>query len=51
MKNDKNKKPTDQELKSYNPANRDFQRTEEETDRVSQSEKDEQKRERNKKKM
>jgi hypothetical protein len=40
--------PTDQQLKSYNPADRDFQRTEEETDRVSQSEIDEQKREQRK---
>ena len=51
MKNNKNSKPTDEGLKSYNPANRDFQRTEEETDRVSQSEIDEQKREKGKKKM
>lgn len=51
MKNDKNRKPTDEGLKGYNPADRDFQRTEEQTDRVSQSEIDEQKREKNKKKM
>lgn len=50
MKNDKNRKPTDEGLKSYNPADRDFQRTEEQTDRVSQSEIDEQKREKSKKK-
>jgi hypothetical protein len=49
MKNDKNRKPTDEGLKGYNPADRDFQRTEEETDRVSKSEKDEQKREKSKK--
>jgi len=40
--------PTDQQLKSYNPADRDFQRTEEQTDRVDQSEIDEQKREQRK---
>ncbi|HXR84240.1 MAG TPA: hypothetical protein VN722_08025 [Hanamia sp.] len=45
MKNNKKRMPTDQQLKSYNPADRDFQRTEEQTDRVSQSEIDEQKRE------
>ncbi len=49
MKNEKKRKPTDEGLKSYNPADRDFQRTEDETDRVSQSEINEQKRERSKK--
>ena len=51
MKNDKNRKPTEAPMKTENPKNRDFQRTEEQTDRVSQSEIDEQKREKNKKKM
>jgi len=45
MKENKNRKPTDEGLKNYNPANRDFERTEDETDRVSESEIDEQKRE------
>jgi hypothetical protein len=48
MKNNKKRMPTDQQLKSYNPADRDFQRTENETDRVDQSEIDEQKREKKK---
>jgi len=43
-KNTKNK-PTDEGLKTENPKNRDFQRTEDQTDRVSQSEIDERKRE------
>ena len=38
MKNDKNSKPTDDAMKNYNAKDRDFQRTEEEVDRVSQSE-------------
>jgi len=42
--NKKNSEPTPeniQENANYNPANRDFQRTEEETDDVSKSEKEE----------
>jgi len=45
MKDNKNREPTDERLKNYNPSNRDFERTEDETDRVSESEIDEQKRE------
>jgi len=45
MGNNKKRKPTDEGLKNYNPSNRDFERTEKETDRVSESEIDEQKRE------
>lgn len=46
MKNDKNKgsEPTPENIKknaNYNPKNRDFQRTEDETDDVSKSEKEE----------
>jgi hypothetical protein len=44
MKNDKKKKggPKDQIVDpNYNPANRDFQRTEEDLDDVSKSEKEE----------
>jgi hypothetical protein len=48
MKNNKKRMPTDQQLKSYNPADRDFQRTEQQTDRVDQSEIEEQKREQKK---
>lgn len=48
MEKDKNRKPTDEGLKGYNPADRDFQRTEKQTDRVDQSEIDEQKREKGK---
>ena len=48
MENNKDNKPTDESLKNYNPSNRDFQRTEEETDRVSESEIEEQKREKGK---
>ena len=45
MEKDTKNKPTDEALKSENPGNRDFQRTEDQTDRVSQSEIDEKKRE------
>jgi len=45
MKKDPKNKPTDAGLKGENPKNRDFQRTEEQTDCVSQSEIDERKRE------
>ncbi len=40
MKKDKNEKPTDDAMKGYNPADRDFQRTEEDVDNVSGSEKE-----------
>ena len=45
MAKDQKSKPTDQALKSTNPKNRDFQRTPDQTDRISQSEIDERKRE------
>jgi hypothetical protein len=45
MEKDNKRMPTDEGLKSENPKNRDFQRTEQQTDRVSESEIDEQKRE------
>ena len=48
MENNKDRKPTDEALKNYNPSNRDFQRTEDQTDRVSESEIEEQKREKGK---
>ena len=42
MKNNNNKKSEDQNpMKGYNPADRDFQRTEEDIDDVSKSEKEE----------
>lgn len=44
-KEDKKNLPTDEGLKTENPKNRDFQRTEEQTDRVSESEIDERNRE------
>ena len=40
MKKEKNEKPTDDAMKGYNPADRDFQRTEKEVDNVSGSEKE-----------
>jgi hypothetical protein len=45
MENNKEKKPTDAGLKNYNPSNRDFERTQKQTDRVSESEIEEQHRE------
>lgn len=48
MENNKTNKPTDKGLKNYNPSNRDFERTEDQTDRVSESEIEEQKREKEK---
>ncbi|TKK70892.1 hypothetical protein FC093_04140 [Ilyomonas limi] len=36
--NQKNDKPTTDAMKGYNPTDRDFQRTPEETDRIDQSE-------------
>jgi len=39
--NQKGGKPTIDAMKGYNPTDRDFQRTEEETDNISQSEKEE----------
>lgn len=48
MKYNQHNKPTDEGLKNYNPSNRYFERTEEETDRVSQSEAHELKREKEK---
>ena len=39
--NQKTDKPTTDAMKGYNPTDRDFQRTPEETDSISQSEKDE----------
>jgi len=45
MENNTKNKPTDEGLKTENPKNRDFQRTEDQTDRVSQSEIDEKNRE------
>lgn len=45
MEKDKKNMPTDEGLKTENPKNRDFQRTEEQTDRISESEIDENKRE------
>ena len=48
MENDNQRKPTDEKLKNFNPTNRDFERTEKETDRVSESEIEEQKREKEK---
>lgn len=38
MANDKNAKPTDDAMKDSNPKNRNFQRTEDEVDKVSKSE-------------
>lgn len=38
--NDKNKKPTTEAMKGYDRTNRDFQRTENDVDDVSKSEKD-----------
>lgn len=38
--NDKNKKPTTEAMKGYDRTNRDFQRTENDLDDVSKSEKD-----------
>lgn len=49
MESDKKNLPTDEGLKSENPKNRDFGRTEKQTDRVSQSEIDETKREKQEK--
>lgn len=40
MKKDEIEKPTDEALKGYNPANRDFQSTEKDIDNVSKSEKE-----------
>lgn len=48
MGNNKKRKPTDEGLKNYNPSNRDFERTEEQTDKVSGSEIEERKREQEK---
>ncbi len=48
MENNKDRKPTDKGLKNYNPSNRDFERTEDETGRVSESEIEERKREKEK---
>jgi hypothetical protein len=45
MEKNKDNKPTDEALKNYNPSNRDFERTEDQTDRVSESEIEERKRE------
>jgi hypothetical protein len=39
--NQKTDKPTTDAMKGYNPTDRDFQRTEDETDQISQSEKEE----------
>ena len=39
--NTKINQPTEKELQGYNPTNRDFQRTEEDVDDISKSEKDE----------
>jgi hypothetical protein len=39
--NQKTDKPTTDAMKGYNPTDRDFQRTEQETDQISESEKDE----------
>ena len=39
--NQKTDKPTTDAMKGYNPTDRDFQRTEQETDQISQSEKEE----------
>ncbi len=39
-KNTKINQPTTDAMKGYNPTDRDFQRTEEETDKVDQSELD-----------
>ncbi len=39
--NQKNDKPTSEAMKGYNPTDRDFQRTPEQTDSISQSEIDE----------
>lgn len=41
MKNRKKGMPTDEPLKNMNPKNRDFQRTPEQTDNVSESENEE----------
>lgn len=42
MEEQKNKKPEEQNaMQGYNPANRDFQRTEKDLDEVSKSEKEE----------
>lgn len=40
MADDKNSKPTNEAMKGYNPKDRDFQRTEEDLDNISKSEKD-----------
>jgi hypothetical protein len=40
MNTNKNNKPTTDAMKDYDPKNRDFQRTEEDLDDVSKSEKD-----------
>ena len=50
MEDNKERKPTDEALKNFNPSDRDFQRTEKQTDRVDQSEIEEQKREKEKQK-
>lgn len=39
--NKKTSEPTTESMKGYNPTNRDFQRTEEDIDNISKSEKDE----------
>ena len=48
MDNNKKRKPTDEGLKNYNPSNRDFERTANQTDKVSESEIEERKREQEK---
>lgn len=48
MENNKNNKPTNKGVKNYNPSNRDFERTKDQTGRVSESEIGERKREKEK---
>ena len=40
MTDDKNQKPTTEAMKGYNPKDRDFQRTEQDLDNISKSEKE-----------
>jgi len=48
MKNNKNRKPNSEPMKTENLKNRDFQRTPEDTDNVDESENEERRREQNK---
>jgi len=48
MKNNKNRKPNSEPMKTENLKNRDFQRTPEDTDNVDESQNEERRREQNK---